>query len=249
MARPTTSDLLDAWESGLGLPPSDRCLPLLATSDPRSSPEEMAHLPVGDRDARLLDLREWAFGPSMTGAARCPSCGAELELPVDLDAIRVGAAVGRNGSAPDGGAALEVEGYEVRFRLPDSVDMREAAHANTVDGAREILLRRCVVSATRDGAPLDPAALPAAVLARVEDAMAERDAHADVQFALTCPDCTHAWDAELDVGIFLWREIDQWARRLLVDVATLAAAFGWTEAEILRLGPARRQAYLELAGG
>jgi hypothetical protein len=243
MTGPTPSDLLDAWELGLGLPASERCLPLLAAAGAGASADQVAELPIGERDARLLELREWAFGRSMTGTARCPSCGADLELPVDVHQVRVGGA----GGGVEREAALTVGDHDVRFRLPDSHDVREAAQAGTVDAAREVLLHRCVIGATRDGAAVEPGALPAAVVDRVESAMAERDAQADVRLALACPDCKHEWEAGFDVGVYLWGEIDQWARRLLLDVATLASAYGWTEAEVLRLGPARRQAYLELA--
>lgn len=243
MTRPTPFDLLEAWEHGRGLPPSDRCLALLAAGEQSASIDDVARLPVGERDARLLELREWAFGRSMRGAASCPACGAELELPVDVAQIRAGSEL-----PPAEEQALEVDGCRIRYRLPDSDDLREAAQASTVGQARAVLLRRCLLEAKRGEAEIDPTALPEAAVGRVEAAMAEREAHTDMRFALSCPDCGHDWEAELDVGVFLWGEIDQWARRMLVDVATLAAAFGWSEDEVVRLGPARREAYLELAG-
>jgi hypothetical protein len=247
VAPPSTSELLEAWERGLREPLATRCLPLLAAAGRGASPEHVARLPVGERDAWLLELHEWAFGSSMSGTARCPSCGADLELPVDASEIRAAAATAREPPGLDGDAGLEVDGYAIRFRLPDSVDMREASRAAGVDDARSVLLRRCLLSATRRGVEVDPAAVPGAVLERIEAAMETRARASDIRIAMSCPECRHEWKAELDVGLFVWREIDQWARRLLVDVATLAAAFGWTEGEVLRLRPARREAYLELA--
>jgi len=244
VARPTPSDLLAAWERGLGLPAPERSLALLAAGDSGTPADELAGLTVGQRDARLLELREWAFGSSMTGTASCPACGAELELPVDVAQIRAGAS---------GGAGIAGEGtvaagdHEVSFRLPDSRDLRDAARAGSVEGARAVLVDRCVVRALRAGDRVEPSELPDAVIERVEAAMAEADGGADVRLALACPDCRHEWEADFDAGVFLWGEIDQWARRMLVDVAALAAAYGWTEPEVLALGPARREAYLELA--
>jgi hypothetical protein len=52
----------------------------------------------------------------------------------------------------------------------------------------------------------------------------------------------------LDPGEFLWSKVNLQAHRLLQDVHLLARAYGWTESDVLRLGPGRRQAYLELAG-
>ena len=56
-----------------------------------------------------------------------------------------------------------------------------------------------------------------------------------------------AWSAPLDVPAFVWAEVDAWTRRLLVEVHSLAAAYGWNEHEILALSPVRRLSYLELA--
>ena len=46
-----------------------------------------------------------------------------------------------------------------------------------------------------------------------------------------------------------WAELDAWARRLLLDVHTLARAYGWSERDILQLTETRRQFYLNLIGG
>ena len=53
----------------------------------------------------------------------------------------------------------------------------------------------------------------------------------------------------LDVGAHVWTEVDAAARRMMGEVAAIAAAFGWTEAAILAMSDARRRAYLELARG
>ena len=238
MREPLTTELLDAWERGLGLPEGERALALLA-------PDDGAALPLGELDARLLALRRWAFGPRLDGVARCPSCGADLELSFDADEVEAPVPA-RNGAAPD--HALRVDDYELRFRLPTSLDALAAAGAETLAAAQRVLLERCVTGSTRSGAPVAPAALPAHVVERIEDAMAERDPQADVALALSCSECGHEWEAAFDVGRFLWTEVDRWARRVLVDVAELASAFGWTEAQVLRLSPLRREAYLRLVG-
>ena len=52
--------------------------------------------------------------------------------------------------------------------------------------------------------------------------------------------------AQLDAGAVLWDEIDARARALLGEVHLLAAAYGWTEREILALGAERRASYLSM---
>jgi hypothetical protein len=234
--EPSTTELLDAWERGLGLPEGERALALLA-------PDDGAALPLGELDRRLLALRRWAFGSRLDGVACCPSCGADLELSLEADDVQAPVPA-RNGAAPD--HALRVDDYEVCFRLPTTLDGRAAARAETVAAARRVLLERCVTGSTRDGVPVEPAELPDHVVERIEDAMAEHDPQADVALALSCAECGHEWETALDVGRFLWTEVDRWARRVLVDVAALASAFGWTEAQVLLLSPLRREAYLGL---
>jgi hypothetical protein len=63
---------------------------------------------------------------------------------------------------------------------------------------------------------------------------------------LRCPDCGHDWQSVFDIASFFWTEISVQARRLLQDVATLARAYGWREADILEMSSARRAFYLEV---
>jgi hypothetical protein len=50
-----------------------------------------------------------------------------------------------------------------------------------------------------------------------------------------------------DVVSYLWGEIEDWAERLLRDVHSLAAAYGWSERDIVGMSALRRRLYLELA--
>ena len=86
------------------------------------------------------------------------------------------------------------------------------------------------------------------MIAIVVEQMADLDPYADVRLNLRCPGCAVAWDAPLDIGPFLWLELESWARRTLRQVHELAVAYGWSEADILDLGERRRQAYLDLVG-
>jgi hypothetical protein len=54
------------------------------------------------------------------------------------------------------------------------------------------------------------------------------------------------WQAPLDVGEALWQKVRTAAEHLLLDIDTLARAYGWTEREVLRLSPLRRAAYLQM---
>jgi hypothetical protein len=79
--------------------------------------------------------------------------------------------------------------------------------------------------------------------------MAEADPQADVQLALSCPDCGHSWLAAFDIVSYFWSEVNSWAQRLLGEVHTLASFYGWSERDILAMSPVRRHIYLDMIGG
>jgi hypothetical protein len=234
------SGLLDAWERGYERSPIERALLLLAVAEPGEPLDRLARLSIGDRDARLLTLRERAFGRRMGSRVACPACATQLEFEFTTDTARVG-------DPPAGDQwTLQHDGYEVCVRRADSTDL--AALAVGDDSAANVrrLLGRCVLAASRDGRTVAVDALPAGVVEHVSARLADIDPQADVRIEAACPSCANRWHAPFDIVAYLWAEIDAWACRMLRDVHALAAAYGWREAEILALSPVRRQVYLDL---
>lgn len=85
--RPLTADaLLAAWEQGLGQAPWRRALLLLAAAcdedDDSGTLGALAELSIGERDRRLLRLREEVFGAELASLVTCPGCGEQLEFAV-----------------------------------------------------------------------------------------------------------------------------------------------------------------------
>lgn len=234
------------WEEGGGKTLIDRALLLLAHACPEESPEELAALPIGRRDRRLLALREWVFGRRLTCVAHCPACGERLEASFTVEDVRTEAAPPPN-EAPETELHLEAGGYEVTFRLPDSNDLAALQESDQA-AARSRLLKRCVLSARRGGRKRAATQLPAEVRDAIVRCMAEADPQADVQTALSCPACDHSWQSTFDIVSFFWTEIEAWGLRVLRDVHRLATAYGWRESDILALSPWRRQLYLEMVG-
>ena len=241
MSTLSASELLTAWERGLGQRLMDRALTLLAATDPQSPRDALAKLSIGRRDAGLLSLREKIFGPQLTGLAECPRCHEQLELSFKAADIR---------NSSDAAAleelSVSVEDWQVVFRLPNSDDLLAISDCRNVDEGRALLLRRCILGIEKNSEArvLDDA--PANVIEAAVQKMGEADTLADVHLALTCPQCGHGWQAPFDIASFLWTEINAWAHRTLQDVNELARAYGWREADILELSPLRRQVYLEL---
>lgn len=237
----SASELLRAWEGGHEQPLADRALLLLSYACPDESWDDLAALPIGRRDARLLTLREWSLGPHLSCVARCPACRQSLELSFSVEDVRAEAT-----PPAEAELDLEVEGYEVTFRLLDSTDL--TALPSTSDGAagRRTLLEHSVLSARSNGETHSVSRLPATVLDAVVRRMAQADPQADVHTELACPTCAHSWQATFDIVSFFWTEIENWAYRMLRDVHRLASAYGWREADVLALSPRRRQFYLEM---
>jgi hypothetical protein len=239
---PTASELLAVWERCAARTPAERALELLPLASPEDGNGDLGALSVGERDARLLDLRERAFGPALAAAARCGRCEELVEFSVRAEELRL------NGSQPQAPLSCSADGYELRFRVPTAGDVAVASREPNAGRARRQLLERCVLEARRDGVDVQVDALPAPVTDALAARMAAADPRADVELALACPACGHEWTAAFDAAAFLWSELDAWTRRTLHDVHTLATAYGWTEAEVLALGR-RRHVYLELVGG
>jgi len=199
---------------------------------------------LGEVDRRLLALRERCFGPRVDLVVDCPACGQRLQVGLDVGDLRTERPVA---DLPN---VISADGdVRVLFRLPTLADLRAVEAAGSMEAARRTLVQRCVIDARHGGARVDALSLSNEVVARIGQAMAAADRQADVRLGLRCPDCAHEWDPSFDIAAFLWMEIDARVRRLLVDVHTLARAYGWSESEILGLPPVRRQVYLELALG
>jgi len=232
------------WEWGNGQTSVQKALGLLMVAWPENSPNELAGLSVGQRDGRLLQLRESLFGPKLASVAVCPACGERLELNFLVSDILI------TTPAPPAVLSIEQADYAVSFRLPNSQDLlRLATAAVTTNAGRNLLVAGCILEARLDGQAIDVAALPDALIEAVIAGMAAADPQADVQLALNCPRCGHAWEPTFDIVSFFWQELNGWADRLLHDVHILALTYGWSESDILTLSEWRRQYYLGMIHG
>ncbi|MCK9485540.1 MAG: phage baseplate protein [Dehalococcoidia bacterium] len=246
-------EMLQLWEAGRNRHPLDRAVQVLSASSPSThapglpSVDALQRLSVGARDARLLEVHRSTFGDRLDGRASCPACAESLEVSLTCSTLL--AAGDTSEDDRDTAHLVVVEaGYRVTFRLPDSRDLAAIATLAEVSEARALLLQRCVTEVARPG-DADPGAPPEAVVLAVAARMAEADPHAELLLDLECPACDTSWQAPLDVTLFLWARISGQARRLLLEVDAIARVYGWREAEILALSPARRATYLELAVG
>jgi hypothetical protein len=168
------------------------------------------------------------FGPRLAGRAACPRCAEPLEFEVACTDVAGPAAV----ADPVRRAHVVSGERHLDLRLPTAADLLASTSA-------EELLARCA------GQPVDP---DPEWVAAASTSVAAADPMAETLLELACPACGHAWQALLDIVTYVTVELAHHARRLLEEVHGLASAYGWREADILALAPARRRAYMELAG-
>jgi hypothetical protein len=250
-------ELLTLWERGACRHPLDRGALLAAAARPDWPADAIADLPLGAVNASLLQLRSATFGPRIDGHADCPQCGQRLAFTLDTaqllaatapaDAALDGSAAPDVGADADasagagGRARAETQAAGLRLRAPSLRDLAAVADATDAAEAARALLARCTLAG-------DVARLDDAGLAVVEDALDMLDPQADLAITLHCVACGHDGAAQLDAGALLWEEIEVRAQELLHEVHGLASAYGWSEPQILALSPARRAAYLAMAG-
>ena len=243
--------LLTAWERSRALPEPEAALALLELACPERPAEEWARLPLGERNALLLELRAMTLGRRMEGFAVCPECGAQLEFAVDAWELA------RSLRAQPARANEEQAGF--KMRPVNTLDLLAAAAAENEEEARSILLARTAGAedaATRDaeipesGSPAVHwlRAQPESAAALLTDQFERINAEAEIRVQLECAGCGGRPLLDLDMMRFLPREIRAAARRLLEEIHELAGAYGWSEAAIAAMSGARRAAYLEMLG-
>ena len=120
-----------------------------------------------------------------------------------------------------------------------------AAGPEAPSDPRGALVRRC--GQGPGPAPVEVAGLGPDELALVDEALEDLTGLGLITVRAACPDCGQPVAALLDPAALLWQQVQDAAPALLRDVAILAAAFGWSEREILALPAARRHVYLQLA--
>jgi hypothetical protein len=167
-----------------------------------------------------------------------------LALTFDAADIRAHAS-----APPQQGGELTIEAADYRLvcRLITTADVLEVA-ASAPESASAALFQRSIRSAELSGEAVDSVTLPEHLIGIVGGKLAEADPQADVRIALNCPACLHAWSLPFDIVSYLLGEIEDWAQRLIVEVHSLASAYGWSEQAIVAMTPRRRRMYLDLVG-
>jgi hypothetical protein len=232
MATLCEAEVLAIWEAAAERTPLSRALVLATAAG--ADQARVADVCIGRRDAYLVELREACFGTVYECVVDCPGCGVELELELSSADVRAGQAGGRDG-------VCRVDGVDITFRAVTTRDLW--AVAGSADPRRQ-LIADCVTEVC--GGAHEPASWPHSTLDALSAAMAAHDPQAAVSIDLDCAVCRHHWAAPFDIAGYVWAELAAAAGRIMLDVHGLASAYGWSEADVLAMSPARRRQYLEL---
>jgi hypothetical protein len=226
-------EVLKLWEAGRTLHPLDQGVLAIRAILPNASDDSVADWPLGRRNRVIGALRRACFGSELRGRAMCPRCAEPVEFALDADALT---------QRPQ----AEVETVTVSaatFRLPSSRILASVIDEPDAETAAARLCDLCRIGGEKglgDEPPLSPSEID-----RIGEAMALADPLAEIAFGFECPSCGAAFRENLDIAEFFWKEIEVEARRLLIEVHTLASAYGWREQEVLALSSARRAFYVE----
>lgn len=227
--------ILTLWERGAATAPIERALLLAGEARPDLDMQQCWALPLGQRDQAIAVLRTRLFGPTAELFSRCPHCGTEMEVVV-ADVARVFQEA--SASPPP---RLQLQGLSLRAVTSEDLAAAETAAAQGRDLRAAIIERVATVAEGETVPELDSSTLDAA--------LESLDAAAELRFELTCSDCGDQWISLFDIADFTWRELARAAGRIADEVAALASAYGWCEADTLAMSRMRRALYLERIPG
>ncbi|HET8758049.1 MAG TPA: hypothetical protein VFM58_18650 [Solirubrobacteraceae bacterium] len=191
-------------------------------------------LPVGTRLALLVAVAQLCGRHALRWTLPCAADDCDEEIEVELPLATLAAAA-RAGEATEP-ATVGWGGHRFRPRRPTGEDLRRW-HAQPPSDAE-------IVAAV--GGPELAGDAPPELVAAVEAALDAVDPLVDTSLRSTCPACGRPLALQLDIEAALLADARARQDRLLEDVAALAAAFHWSEPEILALPPRRRRRYLAL---
>jgi hypothetical protein len=219
------------WEArGAASRPAMVTALLAAALETPSGGDAMARaLSVGDRHWLLARLAEHLGRERVWLTGTCATCGAPFDAPADLGALPA-----KPGGEGYPEAAAEGLDGPILLRAPTGADQEAVAGLDEA-AAAAALLARCA-----PGADVD--AWPEEALDRLDAALAELSPEVAGEVATACPACGAACRAALDLAeVVLGALGDPYE-----DVHAIAAAYHWSEAEILALPTERRRRYLRL---
>ncbi len=226
------ADFIKLWENGYRLHPLDKALLAILSAFPEAVNENVADWPLGRRNQALAQFHTAHFGSQLLGWTVCDQCGKKLEFAIDGRELL---------TRLDDGDKQPITVKDCRFRVPTSRDLARIAGEGNLQAATLRLLENCRIAGNI------PETWSTEDMAELGEKMAVADPLAEIALGIDCPTCSAKSDEVLDLPSFIWAEMEARAKRLLLEVHTLAKAYGWAESAILALSDTRRAIYMDMA--
>lgn len=246
MRTPGTDELVRIWELGIEQPAWYRGLLMLVPAFPEASMRDLSAISIGSRNRFLFALRRALFGSSLAAGTACVKCREPIEFDLRIEDVCDLENIEACHPEPSTPFNLRIADATLRIRPLTSADFSGLARDMLPARGSALLMERVVHV-------LEPAG-PTAYTLTIEqfeaavEALQERDANMETWLQLSCHSCGQEWSSLLDIASYLWSEIASLVQRVLDEVATIAQSFGWSEREILKMSPGRREFYLARSG-
>jgi uncharacterized protein YjeT (DUF2065 family) len=170
--------------------------------------------------------------------AACGACHAGFEFELELARFVQPQGIDED---PPPLAWVSPDGHAFSVRLPRAADLL----AWQAQGLRSSAQLAAALVDTVDGLPPDAGfVIPEGWAEALADRLAEADPLTALSVAAACPECGQHNDVAVDLEGLLLAGFARQQRELLNDLARIAQAFHWSEAQILALPAWRRARYL-----
>jgi hypothetical protein len=218
------------------------------------TPSQVRELSIGDRETLLLWLRRSMLGNTIQCVLRCPACSEKMELQLNVDELTLERELDPQFHYEDV-VQLDDERLLVTFHIPTGADLEEAIRvaSGVPEKAVVALAQRCVEEVLRNTddpaapqVPTSPDDWPQSLFPEISARIEKLDPQAELKIDLACPACGHHFEDFIDAGGLLLQELTARQRLRYREVHQLAKAYHWSEADILRMSPRKRQLYLDL---
>lgn len=230
------------WEACAHQDAQERALSMLGAVEADLDRDQLARLPLGERDRRLLCLHRSQYGDTIQAIDACPDCGERIELEISVGSLL--------DELPEPGPCETTLGeFTVTFRPVTTEDLLAVRRAPDSAQAERQLRARIVTAASRAGVSISSDQLSEAEIAALSLALDAADPMAEILLSAQCPACERGWSSLLEIAELLFGLLAREAQRVLVDVHALASAYGWTEDVVLALSEQRRRWYVARVGG
>jgi hypothetical protein len=238
--EPTGHEELFVAETALDAPLAMLELARRVAAAEQSGTADWMALPAVDLDAVALIIRQTLIGEEIESDAVCPDpqCGERIEV-----CFRIGDYLAhhrprrpRHVSPAAEIGWYQLEGTDVRFRIPTVADLLAAWRGASPDAA---LARRCV----------EPPEVRTAVARRIERALSALAPRLNDLVGGSCPACQQEVSLRFDPLTFTWNEVQRLCAGIHQQIHALAAAYGWDEETIVALPRRRRVRYASIIAG